>query len=695
MGELSARGSFRSAPRKVQWALMAADDLHKFRQCLSAQLDLVKIVIQTSILSIVGNLNQPESVHTRPPRGLLETSGPYGSAHRMQPYLTWDSNIVDGNSLFRRVDDLSSLVYERLLTKPNIPSQPLGKAYTLPTDFDASTAPPPLEKISKGKVLQSTAASEVAIVGGSDAITRTAKTEKTEHDTLASEMNEYLRSLDLDVLSAQEEEELDQNENGSQKLLLDPSTRVATTPHIPDHNKSEGHSRLPDSGSNSRPKPRNFFQRQRPQVAMSISNLGLASSILQCVELAASLSLKSSTIFRDSRNAPQELEALSKRLIQYSGLLKTAAEVVRTSMPTGELQEMCGETVKDSLESMEKVEIILSKFQLPARRQFPMMLKLLIQWPIHKTEIDIIMEEMESLKSTLAVMLQLYQIKTFERISMMAERMSIAPQRVVSEQKLINTSREVVGDVVSGSAFKCSTSSNPVPGPLVISLIEEIQRARWWINNVVSDTVCPWCYVGKKRLEKGIELYRAAHPESNDTFSISWSPFYLHPNAPNPGIDKQEYYNQRFGPERARMMHARAAQAGLAEGIRFKFGGRTGNTRDSHRLIQLGKTKGEATQTRVVEELFASYFENEGDITSHHALTQAGVKAGLDEAEVKAWLESDQGGAEVDSEVRSAQRSFISGVPNFTIQGKYQLGGAENAEAFVDIFEAVKKAEGP
>ncbi|EEQ27971.1 hypothetical protein McanMca71_005163 [Microsporum canis] len=210
---------------------------------------------------------------------------------------------------------------------------------------------------------------------------------------------------------------------------------------------------------------------------------------------------------------------------------------------------------------------------------------------------------------------------------------------------------------------------------------------------IVSDTVCPWCYVGKKRLEKGISLYKAAHPDSKDTFSISWFPYYLNPHAPEVGVDKTEYLNTRFGAERVKMMQARLARAGQAEGINFKPGGRTGNTRDSHRLIQLGKTKGEAVQTRVVEELFASYFENEGDITSRDTLTAAGVKAGLDKSEVEAWLKSDQGGPEVDEEVAEAKRAFISGVPNFTIQGKYQIGGAEDPATFLEMFERVRAEE--
>ncbi|EON63895.1 hypothetical protein W97_03123 [Coniosporium apollinis CBS 100218] len=211
---------------------------------------------------------------------------------------------------------------------------------------------------------------------------------------------------------------------------------------------------------------------------------------------------------------------------------------------------------------------------------------------------------------------------------------------------------------------------------------------------IVSDTVCPWCYVGKKRLEKGISMYKAAHPESNDTFSTTWFPFYLNPDAPRDGVDKQQMYHTKFGPQRTQMMQQRLAAIGQQEGIDFKFGGKTGNTRDSHRLIQLAKTKSPGVENRVIEELFTAYFEKEKDITSHKVLQEAGERAGLDAAEVRDWLESDKGGKEVDEEVREAQRSFISGVPNFTIQGRYEIGGAEEPAAFVDIFERVKAARG-
>ena len=139
------------------------------------------------------------------------------------------------------------------------------------------------------------------------------------------------------------------------------------------------------------------------------------------------------------------------------------------------------------------------------------------------------------------------------------------------------------------------------------------------------------------------------------------------------------------------MMQERLAQLGKSDGIDFKFGGKTGNTRDSHRLIQLGKAKSPAVQTRVVEELFAAYFENERDITSHDVLVDAGVKAGLNATEVKEWLDSGKGGPEVDKEVQEAYEQSISGVPNFTIQDQFEIGGAQEPADFVQLFERVKK----
>lgn len=96
----------------------------------------------------------------------------------------------------------------------------------------------------------------------------------------------------------------------------------------------------------------------------------------------------------------------------------------------------------------------------------------------------------------------------------------------------------------------------------------------------------------------------------------------------------------------------------------------------------------------MVDALFEAYFEKEKDITTNEVLTEAGVQAGLAEEEVKAWLKGGDGGKEVDAEVAEARKNGVSGVPHFTLQGKYDIGGAQDPEAFVNIFEQVKKMEG-
>lgn len=159
------------------------------------------------------------------------------------------------------------------------------------------------------------------------------------------------------------------------------------------------------------------------------------------------------------------------------------------------------------------------------------------------------------------------------------------------------------------------------------------------------------------------------------------------------GVDKRQYHETILGAARVPIIFARMEAIGKELGIGFKFGGKTGATRESHRLIALGLTKGAAMQTRVVEELFEAYFEHEEDITSWDVLRRRGVRAGLDEEEISAWLKSGAGGDDVDREVEEARQMGISGVPNFTLQGAYEIGGAQEAEAFERVFDKIKASE--
>ncbi|KAF2422841.1 thioredoxin-like protein [Tothia fuscella] len=211
---------------------------------------------------------------------------------------------------------------------------------------------------------------------------------------------------------------------------------------------------------------------------------------------------------------------------------------------------------------------------------------------------------------------------------------------------------------------------------------------------IVSDTVCPWCYVGHKKLQSAISEYKSTHPDrSSDTFTTTWKPFYLNPASPKISVDKAEMFASKFGRERSEAIFQRLSSVGQSVGIDFKFGGKTGNTRDSHRLIQLGKRKGPEVQTRVVEELFRRYFEEERDITDVNMLVEAAGKAGIEGKEAREWLEGEGGGKEVDREVDEARDEGVSGVPHFTINRKFEVEGAQDKGAFVRLFERVVQQE--
>ncbi|KAJ5562239.1 hypothetical protein N7461_001000 [Penicillium sp. DV-2018c] len=243
---------------------------------------------------------------------------------------------------------------------------------------------------------------------------------------------------------------------------------------------------------------------------------------------------------------------------------------------------------------------------------------------------------------------------------------------------------------------------------------------------IISDTICPWCYIGYLRLTRAIKAYYQStnpnpnpNPESDsssaetDTFSLHWKPFYLNPaGAPYPGVNKEDMYASRFGAERTKAIIARMTAVGEGEGIRFSFGGRTGSTRDSHRLLWFaaqrememevekggdgdggkeGKIGG--LQTRVAEELFRAYFEEEKNITDLKVLLEAGVRAGLERDVVKRVLDEDVGAEEVDLEAKMASQRLVSGVPYISVQGRYHVEGAEEPEVFVDIFRKIKADE--
>ncbi|ERT02683.1 hypothetical protein HMPREF1624_00984 [Sporothrix schenckii ATCC 58251] len=209
---------------------------------------------------------------------------------------------------------------------------------------------------------------------------------------------------------------------------------------------------------------------------------------------------------------------------------------------------------------------------------------------------------------------------------------------------------------------------------------------------IISDVVCPFCYLGKKRLEKAIDVYKKTVPGgADDRFDVSWQPFYLDPNAPKTSVPTKQRLAQKFGADRAEDLNARMRAMGAAEGINFTHEGKVGNTRDAHRIIQLAKTQGADKEDSVVSSLFRSYFEEGGDITSHDDLAAAAERGGLDAATVRDWLSSDKGGTEVDAEVSEAFQHGVHGVPHFIINDSVEVGGAQDVQTFVGEFLRAKK----
>merc|ERR1719188_62643 len=170
-------------------------------------------------------------------------------------------------------------------------------------------------------------------------------------------------------------------------------------------------------------------------------------------------------------------------------------------------------------------------------------------------------------------------------------------------------------------------------------------------------------------------------------FDVRWYPFQLNSRAPGgKGVNKLQMYKQKFGEERVAQMLPRMLEVGKQDGIKFSYGGNTGNTFDSHRLIALAGHQGK--QDAMVEELFRNYFEEEKCISDRAVLLAAAKKVGLENAEAALQGEAREVDAEVKAELSKFQGG-ISGVPFFIFDGKFQESGALDSATMQDIFQQV------
>jgi predicted DsbA family dithiol-disulfide isomerase len=209
---------------------------------------------------------------------------------------------------------------------------------------------------------------------------------------------------------------------------------------------------------------------------------------------------------------------------------------------------------------------------------------------------------------------------------------------------------------------------------------------------VVSDTVCPWCYVGAKKLQKAISSF-----SKSADFVINWRPFMLNPAIPKGGLDKAAYYKQKFGDNaRFSQMREYLNQTGLQYGINFgyKQGALYPNTLDSHRVVEHAAIVGTSEQqTQVMHVIFRKYFEENLDIGDSDVLADAAEEAGLERAEFVRLLASDEHTASVKKEDALWKgESEISGVPYFFIgaensPGRTELSGAQDPDAFEAAFQ--------
>ncbi len=206
--------------------------------------------------------------------------------------------------------------------------------------------------------------------------------------------------------------------------------------------------------------------------------------------------------------------------------------------------------------------------------------------------------------------------------------------------------------------------------------------------DVVSDVMCPWCYVGKRRLEQAI----AACPVPVD---IRWRPFQLDPTLPPQGKDRRAYLAEKFGSDdRAAKLYENIRTAGAAEGLAFRFEriSLSPNTFDAHRLIRWAGGAGAETQNRVVEALFAAYFLNGEHIGDRGVLRRIAESAGMDGSLVAELLETEADRDAVRREIDLAGQMGVTGVPTFVVANRYSLAGAQPAEILVDAFCQIANA---
>lgn len=212
--------------------------------------------------------------------------------------------------------------------------------------------------------------------------------------------------------------------------------------------------------------------------------------------------------------------------------------------------------------------------------------------------------------------------------------------------------------------------------------------------DIISDVVCPWCYLGQRRLALALDAVAG-----EITANIAWKPYQLEPNAPPEGFDAFDYLARKIGGgERVRQSHETLTRLGEEIGLPFAFEKAKvfPNTLDAHRLLLWAGKAGGATQDRVAHALFTANFVEGLDVGDHQVLAGIAGACGMDADEVGKRLTTDDDRDTVRSEIADAQRMGVSGVPFFVVDGKYAISGAQGVDVFTNALRQIAemKAKG-
>ncbi|MET3612637.1 putative DsbA family dithiol-disulfide isomerase [Rhizobium aquaticum] len=210
--------------------------------------------------------------------------------------------------------------------------------------------------------------------------------------------------------------------------------------------------------------------------------------------------------------------------------------------------------------------------------------------------------------------------------------------------------------------------------------------------DIVSDVVCPWCYLGKARLEQALAM-----TAGQADVAITWRPYRLNPDIPAEGIDHQAWLASKFGgKDKVDSAHAQIAQYGKEAGIEYDFDAiKVGpNTLNAHRLLHWALQHGRDIQNKVADMLFKANFKEGRNVGDHKVLVEIAREAGMDGDVIAKLLESDADKDDVLGEIEAAQKMGVSGVPFFILDGKYGVSGAQMPETLAGAILQLANDEG-